>query len=84
MARPLCDPPFDLYRDEVEQIADAPTPFGELEDAIDATEFAADEKAALWMLAWSLIGPEVQRKETDARLALVGAGGESAEFDWSS
>ena len=85
MARPVCDPPFALYREEVERMADAPTPFGELEDAIDETELATDEKAALWMLAWSLIGPEIQREETEAKLALVGA--ESAATpqgsDWS-
>ena len=80
---PVCDSPFDIYAREVEQMANTFTPLGELENAIDATELAVDEKAALWMLAWSLVGPEIRHEETEAKLALMGAGAPSDEFDWS-
>jgi hypothetical protein len=55
MDRPVSDSPLDLYRSEVEHMADTNTPFGEVKDAINAAELAWDEKTALWMLAWSLL-----------------------------
>lgn len=42
------------------------TPFARVEDAIDAAEFPQYHKAALWLLAWSLRDPAIQRR--DARL----------------
>jgi hypothetical protein len=65
--------PLDLYRLEVAQLADTDTPFGEVEDAINATNLAVDEKAALWMLAWSRLGPQAQQAQAEAKLDLVAA-----------
>ena len=73
MARPAPDSPLDLYRSEVEQLADTDTPFGDVEDTIHAAELAWDEKAALWLLAWSMLDPRVQREHAETTLALVGA-----------
>ena len=42
------------------------TSFARVEDAIDAAEFSQLHKAALWLLAWSLRDPAIQRR--DARL----------------
>ena len=53
-------------------MADAHAPFGRVEDAINAAELAWDEKTALWMLAWSLLGPQAQREQAEAQLAFVG------------
>ena len=54
-------------------MAEARMSFGEVEDAINATALAWDEKTALWMLAWSMLGPQAQRQVAEARLALVSA-----------
>ena len=40
--------------------------FARVEDAIDAARFSQHHKAALWLLAWSLRDPALQRR--DARL----------------
>jgi hypothetical protein len=72
MVRPVSDSPLDRFRNRVEHMADSRTPFGEVEDAIHAAELADDEKAALWMLAWSLLGPRAQRQHAEASLALIG------------
>jgi hypothetical protein len=72
MTRPASDSPLDLYRSEVEHMADTHAPFGQVEDVIDAAELAWDEKTALWMLAWSLLGPQAQREQAEAKLAFVG------------
>jgi hypothetical protein len=73
MSRPVSHSPIDLYRRKVEQLAETHTSFGEVEDAINASELAWDEKTALWMLAWSLLGPQAQREQAEAKLAFVGA-----------
>jgi hypothetical protein len=44
----------DLHRREVEGMMYEGVSFDEVEDVIDAAELALDEKAALWLLAWSL------------------------------
>jgi hypothetical protein len=72
MTRPASDSPLDLYRSEVEHMADIHVPFGKVEDVIDAAELAWDEKTALWMLAWSLLGPQAQREQAEAKLTFVG------------
>ena len=53
-------------------MADIHTPFGQVEDAINAAALAWDEKTALWMLAWSRLGPQAQRAQAEAALAFVG------------
>ena len=40
--------------------------FARVEDAIDAARLSSHHKAALWLLAWSLRDPALQRH--DARL----------------
>jgi hypothetical protein len=57
---------FDRANEEVEGMLDEGTPFARVEDAIDAAEFSQLYKAALWLLAWSLRDPAIQRR--DARL----------------
>jgi hypothetical protein len=39
------------------------TTFARVEDVIDAARFSDHHKAALWLLAWSLREPSLQRRE---------------------
>jgi hypothetical protein len=57
---------FDRASEQVEGMILHGTAFAQVEDAIDAAEFSQHHKAALWLLAWSLLDPAVQRR--DARL----------------
>ena len=57
---------FDRANEEVEGMIDQGTSFTRVEDAIDAAQFSQLHKAALWLLAWSLRDPAIQRR--DARL----------------
>jgi hypothetical protein len=57
---------FDRANEEVEGMIDQGTAFARVEDAIDAARFSQHHKAALWLLAWSLRDPAIQRH--DARL----------------
>jgi hypothetical protein len=62
----------DYHQDVVECMMDASEPFGSVESFIDeATALGRDEKAALWLLAWSLRSSSVQRREARAMLAAV-------------
>jgi hypothetical protein len=71
MRHPTSPLSVELYQREVERMAEAKAPFGEVEDKINAAELATDEKAALWMLAWSLLAPATQEAEARVMLALV-------------
>ena len=42
--------------------------FADVEDVIDASDLATDEKSALWLLAWSYVHPRAQRREAIAHL----------------
>jgi hypothetical protein len=42
--------------------------FDEVEDAINASDLSADEKAALWLLGWSYLHPRAQRREALAHV----------------
>ena len=55
------------YRDEVTGLVRAGEPFGEIEDAIDVAPLSLDEKAALWLFAFSLD----QQRDARAQLELV-------------
>jgi hypothetical protein len=45
---------------------------GEVEqELIDPAPLAADRKAVLWLLAWSLLPPGYQLAEVDAHIALL-------------
>jgi hypothetical protein len=57
-------PTLDYHQDVVEGMMDASEPFGKVETFInEAAALDHDEKAALWLLAWSLRGARAQRKE---------------------
>lgn len=69
------DPPsFGAYRDEVEGMMEFGEPFGNVEDGINSASLGEDEKAALWLLAWSLRDPVAQRRDARATLELVARG----------
>jgi len=62
---------LDLHRQVVDTMMDAEEPFREVETFIDeAVALDQDEKAALWLLAWSSREALVQRREA---LAMLGA-----------
>ena len=51
-------PPLASYRDAVTELIGAGEPFGDVEDAIDeVAELTQDQKAALWLFAFSLRDP---------------------------
>ena len=56
----------DRATQQVEGMIHRGETFARVEDAIDAARFSQLHKAALWLLAWSLRDPAVQRR--DARL----------------
>ena len=61
------------YRDAVEDLMETGERFGDVEDAIDAVNWLThDQKAALWLFAFSLRDQEEQQLEARAHLAAVG------------
>ena len=66
-------PTLAAYRQAVTRQITAGEPFGYVEDAIDvADDLTLDEKAALWLFAFSLRDPGDQRRDARARLAALG------------
>jgi hypothetical protein len=63
---------LDLYRQKVERLMAADARFEDLEEAIHRTRFSLDEKAELWLLAWSLDEPHLQRRRARATLSQIG------------
>jgi hypothetical protein len=60
------------YQDEVEGKMEAGEPFGEVEDFINEAVPLADlDRAALWLLAWSLRDASAQRRDARATLLLL-------------
>ena len=60
------------YRDAVTERLRAGAPFGDIEDSIDAVEdLTMDEKAALWLFAFSLRDPSEQQLEARTHLAAL-------------
>ena len=60
------------YRDMLSERIKAGEPFGEVEDAIDeVAELSQDQKAALWLFAFSLRDPSEQQLDVRATLASV-------------
>lgn len=58
------------YRDTVAEQIESGEPFGEVEDSIDqVAELTTDEKAALWLFAFSLRDPAEQQLDARAHLA---------------
>ena len=64
---------FDRAPQQVERMIDQGRAFARVEDAIEAAPFADRYKASLWLLAWSLRDPAIQRQD-----ALLFAGAFSA------
>ena len=62
---------LDLHQRVVEAMVAAGTALGLVEDVIEASDLPLDEKAALWMLAWSGVGPQAQERVARAKLSLV-------------
>ena len=61
------------HQDVVEGMMDASEPFGAVEDFINgAGVLNGDQKAALWLLAWSLRNNLVQRREARAMVDATG------------
>jgi hypothetical protein len=69
---PLSD---DRGRNLVEDMMQRGMPFAQVEDAIEDAPLSQAHKAALWLLAWSLRDPAVQRREARLTLELVSTGG---------
>ena len=54
---------FGRATQEVEGMLRRGATFAHVEDSIDASQFSQPRKAALWLLAWSLRDPVVQRRD---------------------
>jgi len=68
-------PTFGYHQDVVTGMMDAREPFGEVETFIDeAAALDQDEKAVLWLLAWSSRDGPVQRREAMAMLNSLALG----------
>jgi hypothetical protein len=65
---------FDQSPGQVEAMMERGTAFSDVEEAIDASELSTVQKAALWLLAWSLRDAEDQREDARVTLVAVGAG----------
>jgi hypothetical protein len=59
------------YQEQVEGMMQAGELFGVVEDTINAATLGEDQKAALWLLAWSSRDSLAQRRDAVATLALV-------------
>jgi hypothetical protein len=61
-----------MYRDAVTERLRAGVTFGDIEDSIDAVkELTMDEKAALWLFAFSLRDPSEQQLDARTHLAAL-------------
>jgi hypothetical protein len=67
--------PVEAMRLEVERRMARGERFTDVENVINATDLSADEKSALWLLAWSYVHPRAQRREATAHLRIVAAAG---------
>jgi hypothetical protein len=60
------------YRDTVAELIRGGEPFGDVEDVIDdVADLSHDQKAALWLFAFSLRDPYEQQLDAQAHLASV-------------
>jgi hypothetical protein len=68
-------PTLGYHQDVVNGMMDAGEPFGEVETFInEAAALDHDEKAALWLLAWSLREGRIQRREALAMISSLAWG----------
>jgi len=64
--------PLATYRDTVLEWIGRGLPFGDVEDAIDdVPDLTMEEKAALWLFAFSLRDPVQQQLDARAHLAAL-------------
>jgi hypothetical protein len=64
--------PLTSYRDAVTELLDGGEKFGDVEDAIDeAAELTQEEKAALWLFAFSLRDSAEQQSDARAHIAAL-------------
>jgi len=61
-------PPIDAIQVEVERRMGRGDRFSDVEDLINTSELTADEKSALWLLAWTYLDRRAQRREARAHL----------------
>ena len=61
--------PVETMRLDVERRMRRGERFTDVEDVINASDLPAEEKSALWLLAWSYVHPRAQRREANAHLA---------------
>jgi hypothetical protein len=60
---------FEACQDKVEAMMRVGESFRSVEAAIEGANIAADEKAALWLLAWSMRNDITQAQDARAMLA---------------
>ncbi len=58
-------------REEVERMMSAGESFGAVEALIDEAQLSEEEKAALWLFAWSMRDRRTQQRETRGLLAYL-------------
>jgi hypothetical protein len=63
--------PTAEYRHRVEQLVTSGRSFADIECVIDAAPLRNDQKAGLWLLAWSYQEPEAQRRLARETLAAL-------------
>jgi hypothetical protein len=61
-------PPIEAMQLEVERRMRRGDEFSDVEDLINISELTADEKSALWLLAWTYLDRRAQRREARAHL----------------
>lgn len=64
----------DLAR-EVERRMESGDSFEDVEDTINSSGLSDQEKSALWLLGWSYVDAEYQRREALAHIARITGGG---------
>jgi hypothetical protein len=66
---------FDQSQTQVEAMMERGTAFCHVEDTIDTAELSTRQKAALWLLAWSLRDNAAQCRDARLMAAAVGTSG---------
>jgi hypothetical protein len=66
---------FDRGSEQVEAMMEQGMPFACVEDVIDGARLSREHKAALWLLAWSLRDPMLQRDDARVTVRMVRASG---------
>jgi hypothetical protein len=67
-------------RTEIEKLIELGEPFERVETTIERLDRPADEKAALWLLAWSTEERDVQRRVAKEALASLEEGSDGGRF----